>query len=125
MSGSTLRVLRMPADHDGDGRIPFDIDVTLDAAGGPVVRVSGEVDVSTTPRFWEALESAIGRSRSVVIDLSGMTFMDAAGLGVLARAARSNGTQLVRRAPSPLVRTLLSITDVEQLLTIEGPRPDR
>jgi anti-anti-sigma factor len=109
----------MRADLDGDGSVPFGIDV-IDTDGAPVVHVRGEVDVSTTPRFWAGLEQAIGRSERVVVDLSETTFMDAAGLGVLARAARTNGNQLIIRSPNRLVRTLLSVTDVEQVLTIEG-----
>ena len=62
-----------------------------------VVRLSGELDVATAGGFRRAVDDALpdvplpGAVRSVVVDLREVTFLDSAGLAVLAR--------LVRRSP--------------------------
>ena len=61
--------------------------------GVPVVTTRGDLDFAAKPRFVEQLRRATGevaggvaegnRFPVVVVDLSGLSFMDAAGLGVL------------------------------------------
>lgn len=49
-----------------------------------VVHVSGEIDVYTAPALRERLDEEIDKGRHhLVVDLSGVTFMDSTGLGVL------------------------------------------
>jgi anti-anti-sigma factor len=71
-----------------------------------VIAVSGELDLSSTPKLERALLRAARSSvRSIVVDLSGLRFLDASGLHVLidahhACARRGQALQLVR-APAP------------------------
>jgi len=52
-----------------------------------VVRVAGELDMQTAPQLHSCLLSQIdGRGRDVVVDLSKVTFLGAAGLESLVRA---------------------------------------
>lgn len=54
--------------------------------GVSVVRLYGEVDLLTAPRIEEALsEAAVLRDGipGIVLDLSGVTFMDSTGIGLL------------------------------------------
>ena len=55
--------------------------------GTLVVSVVGELDFFTAPEFEEALLAADG-ARSVVVELSGCTFIDSGALGVLVAADR-------------------------------------
>jgi anti-sigma B factor antagonist len=47
----------------------------------------GEVDLATVAAFEQALEGGIGSGCDLVVDLSDLTFIDAAGLRALAEAA--------------------------------------
>src|SRR4051812_41526718 len=109
----------MRADLDGDGLVPFDVEV-VEGLDGPVVRVRGEIDMSTTPLLLSALETAAGLGGPLVVARPDATFMDAGGLGVLAGVAKGDGHTMVIRSPNRLIRMLLSVTDLEQILTIEG-----
>ena len=64
--------------------------------GVAVLAVAGELDLATAPRLREQLTRLVGDSpgRVVVVDLSGVTFCDSIGLGVLVgaqRRARAHG----------------------------------
>jgi len=64
--------------------------------GTPVVSVMGEVDLATAPALEQTLRGvADDRTRAVIVDLTGCSFLDSRGLGVLvatkARLERSNG----------------------------------
>jgi anti-sigma B factor antagonist len=53
-------------------------------AGRPVLVIRGEIDVSTAPELRDRLLSvAQSGSSTVVVDLSGVTFLDSTALGVL------------------------------------------
>ena len=87
--------------------------------GTTVVTTRGEVDVATAPVLREALVKAQPRheprrwDRPLVVDLSGVTFLDASALGVLAAAAtraRRVGGDIVLRDPTPMALRLLEIT---------------
>ena len=65
----------------------------------PVLRVDGEIDLSTADLFRTALEDAVSTHPNVVVDLARVSFLDAAGLRVLVQvAATRNGA-----GPIPLV----------------------
>jgi anti-sigma B factor antagonist len=53
-----------------------------------LVTVAGEVDIATVPRLRERLAALAASGRPLIVDLDRVTFIDAAGLGVLAGAAR-------------------------------------
>ena len=95
----------------------FQVDTSGETA---VLRISGEVDISTAPRLRERLQQL--DSRSVVVDLSAMTFIDSTGLGVLVGAfkrLREGGGDLVLRAPTRSTRKVLELTGLSQVVTIE------
>lgn len=54
------------------------------------VAVTGELDIATVPRFTARMGEVIGRGqfRELVIDLSGLAFIDAGGLRALADVRR-------------------------------------
>jgi anti-anti-sigma factor len=105
----------------------FDVTVAIDETG-TVVSVCGEIDVATAPKLREALAQALARrprngvSQALVVDLSGVPFMDAMGLGVLAGAARrahGDGRDIVLRDPTPQMLQVLQITRLLRVFRVE------
>jgi STAS domain len=60
-----------------------------------LVTVSGEIDIATAGQLRDRLADPAGGGQQVIIDFSRVSFIDAAGIGVLAGAAagRSPGRQ--------------------------------
>lgn len=77
-----------------------------------LVWVSGEVDTHTADELHRALlDQAQITTERVVLDMSGVTFMDSTGLRALVTAARHTPIQVVH--PSDLVATLFFVTGLE------------
>jgi anti-sigma B factor antagonist len=83
-------------------------------AQGVVLTLRGELDLASAPALEHELSEieATGPGR-VLIDLSGLDFMDCAGLGVLLRAQRNahtGGWPLQLRRPARQVQRLFVLT---------------
>jgi anti-anti-sigma factor len=81
--------------------------------GAAWVCVAGELNLVTAPRLERAVRQATGRARLVVVDLRGLTRVDAAGVGALVsttRSARRDGRRLVLVRGLPQVDRLLTLT---------------
>ena len=96
-----------------------------DGALGVIVLV-GEVDIYTAPRFKECmlelLDAGIDR---LVIDLSGVTFIDSTALGVLiggVRRVHSAGGAMALVVTNRAVERVLSITGLDRVFTIHATR---
>ncbi len=62
---------------------------TTQVEGFAVVQVSGELDVYTAPALEEALGELVDQGRvAIIVDLTGVTFMDSTGLGLLIKALK-------------------------------------
>lgn len=96
---------------------PFGITVRADGA-----ELAGELDVTGIDELWATLDELFGTGcRQVVLDLSRLDFLDAAGLGVLVRADRrfrDRGALLVLTGLRPAQRRLLEITGLDRVLTV-------
>ncbi|MFJ7960309.1 STAS domain-containing protein [Streptomyces sp. NPDC096319] len=92
------------------------VDVEVRDARTAVLAVGGELDMETADRLDHHLREQLGRGRHrLVLDLSGLGFMDSSGLNVLIRSvhrAREHGGDLYLAAPTPAVRRILEITGV-------------
>jgi anti-anti-sigma factor len=90
-----------------------------------VLTVQGEVDLGTAPELGAYLDEAIDNGhRFVVVDLSGLEFIDGSGLRVIASRAERltlSGGALTVRAPSPMVRRLLDIVGLSDQVRVEQP----
>ena len=88
-----------------------------------VVEVAGEFDLVSLPKL-----RGIGDGAAYLIfDLSRVTFMDAAGLGVIARslrAAREFGGAVRLVGPSGQIRKLLTLTGLDRELTMHDSLVD-
>jgi anti-sigma B factor antagonist len=106
-------------------RTDIDLVVACDDAQA-VVRVSGELDLSTAPALEQQLNELVeGGARKVFVNLAELTFIDARGLTALVRGAeqlrRQEGGMHVC-SPSPTVRRVLAITGLDGAFL--GPAPE-
>jgi anti-anti-sigma factor len=90
------------------------------ASGCTVVTIGGELDVATAPVLRSHLDELISEGHArLVLDLAALEFLDASGVGVLARAmgrarAQDGWTRLTHA--SPQVRRVLRITHLAEAL---------
>jgi anti-anti-sigma factor len=93
--------------------------VVSDPPSATVV-LDGEIDIATAPAIRRFLMAAIsGGNAHLAVDMSGVTFIGAAGIGVLvgvANRAREAGGGLSLLAPSPQVRRLLDVLHLDGIL---------
>jgi anti-sigma B factor antagonist len=93
--------------------------VVSDPPSATVV-LDGEIDIATAPAIRRLLMAAIsGGDVHLAIDMSGVTFIGAAGIGVLVAAAnraREAGGSLSLLAPSPQVQRLLGVLHLDGIL---------
>jgi anti-anti-sigma factor len=87
----------------------------IDRDGEAVLVVRGEIDLATAPMLDEACDRLASVTDQLVLDLAGVTFMDASGLGTLVRALHRDQTKriLVRDASDGVLR-LLHITGLAE-----------
>jgi anti-sigma B factor antagonist len=91
-----------------------------------VISLTGEVDIYTAPRFKESmLELLDAGVVSLVIDLSGVTFIDSTALGVLIgglRRVHDAGGSMALVVATPAVERILTITGLDRVFTISPTR---
>lgn len=115
-----------PSDHRAPAAprpAPLEV-ATEDRGGTPVVQVSGELDLSTC----EQVEAALGQAESanpptLVLDLSGVSFMDSTGVRTLLQAdsrARRDGRRLLLIAPPEPAARVLRVTLLDRRFEFIG-----
>jgi anti-sigma B factor antagonist len=89
----------------------------------PVLVVRGEIDVYEAPAFRTALFALVDEGhRRVVVDCSGLAFLDSAGLATFVDAQRrleARGGELVLRGLRAATRRIFEITDLAELFSFE------
>jgi anti-anti-sigma factor len=96
---------------------------TEDGEGGArtVVRLVGEADV-TTPSLRDVLDAeAAKKPRLLLLDASGLSFIDSAALHEIVRAyrtLRADGCRLVLVSPSPTVARVLQLSALDQVIPV-------
>ncbi len=97
-----------------------DFSTEVEASGDRIaIVVRGEIDVASAERLRDAIEPHLGPQQVVVLDLSGVKFMDCASLNVLVHARgtlTSDGGSLMLRNPSTAARRLLTVARLNALL---------
>ncbi len=87
-----------------------------------VVAVRGEVNLRTSPELHETLlEILQAKPARIVLDLSGVDYMDSSGIGTLVEIKRRVDKykgKFILAALRPRVRGLFEITRLEQFFTI-------
>ena len=116
------------ATHEGPpvtADLEHPLTITLEASGPEtVLALTGELDPHTAPLLQEqidAVRSSAGAT-TVVLELSGLTFIDSSGLRVVIstqKALAADGGRLVLRGPSETARRLLEITGLVDHIAVE------
>jgi anti-sigma B factor antagonist len=96
--------------------------------GGIMVRAAGEIDVATVDLLRRQLDTAREESASVLLDLSGVTFIDSTGLQLLLDASLDSAAcdwafSIVR--PSRVVQRLIEVSGTADLLMIVDPTEEQ
>ncbi len=98
---------------------------------GPVLVLSGDLDVRSTMQVRTAVQDLLGCYDEVAIDLSGVESADVTALRVLAAAtvqAIRDGHHLTLRRPSPAVRRMLHMSHLARIVQVTpapAPAPAR
>jgi anti-anti-sigma factor len=96
----------------------LELSLRTGANGYQVVSVAGELDIATADQAYSYITEIIdGRPAPVTVDLSGVTFCDASGLGALARLARharAAGRQFMLTSARPSVLKIIRITGLDR-----------
>jgi anti-sigma B factor antagonist len=97
----------------------FSIDVS-EHGGCTILTVEGEIDVATAPQLRQAaVRLANDGKTSLVIDLSGVGFLDSTGLGVIVgvvKRVRTQGGELAIAGADNHVRKVFEITRISDVL---------
>lgn len=81
--------------------------IVEDSGPPPIVALAGELDVATAPALADCLESLLaGGGRSILLDMSRLSFMDCAGISALVRAREHGATLLLRGCRGEPARVL-------------------
>ena len=92
------------------------------SSGHPVLHVTGEIDIYTAPMFKQAVVNLVSEgNKDVIIDLSGVTFMDSSGFGTLlgaTRRLRPSGGGLHLAGPNSTIQRMLRLTRLDSIMRI-------
>ena len=101
----------------GDEPSRTDIERSLDAAGRPVIKLVGELDISNVTTIEAQVDAVVSSSERVSFDLSALTFMDSSGIAMLLRVAeRADHVVLVR--PSDTIKRIIGATGLTEVFEI-------
>jgi anti-sigma B factor antagonist len=96
----------------------------VESAGEPytLVGLAGEADVTNSDMLREVLEAEVAKQpRTLIIDLSGLRFMDSSALHAILRVNRTmdrQGGVLALAAPREPVAKMLRLTAADQLIPV-------
>lgn len=100
------------------------LDLTVEAGSTSTISLVGELDPATAPQLDREIQRLLddGLTERVVLDLSGLTFLDSSGLRAFVTARESltsRGGELALRGPSANTLRLLDITGLGEIITVE------
>ena len=104
--------------HDADGAPALQVDANAD--GTTTVRLSGLVGRETLAIVRRAFESA-GGSGPLIVDLTGVAFLDSSGIGLLFVVARNRGLELVLGPGCP-VFPVVAVSGLDEVASLRTPR---
>jgi len=91
-------------------------------SGIPVLSVTGEIDIYTAPLFKQAVVNLVSDgNKDIIIDLSGVTFMDSSGFGTLLGATkrlRPTGGGLHLVGPNSTIQRMLRLTHLDTIMRV-------
>jgi anti-sigma B factor antagonist len=98
------------------------VDVNLDDCSPfRVVRLSGDVDLHSSPRARQAILEALRAGHAVLVDLSGVSYMDSSGVATLVEGyqlARKSGVEFGLAAAPTSVMNVLRLARLDRVFPI-------
>ena len=97
--------------------------VLSEQRGWAVVAVDGEVDLESSPELRELLLEQVGRGRPVVVDLSGVAYIDSSGIASLVEAfqiARKAGSAFGLASVSEPALRVLRLARLDPVFTLHA-----
>ncbi|KAF0113814.1 MAG: anti-anti-sigma regulatory factor [Rhodospirillaceae bacterium] len=96
--------------------------VTVTERGGVIVVMpAGEVDLQTSPEVRRLLLDHLAQGRNLVVDLSGVSYIDSSGVASLVegyQVARKGGRRFVLAQVGPAVLRVLQLARLDRVFTI-------
>jgi len=100
----------------------LEVDYEVVSEAATVVRPKGDIDLGTAPTLRQKLsEAQRNQPAKLVIDLSGVPYMDSSGVATLVEAmqvTRRQGGQLVLCGMQEKVRSIFEIARLDMVFTI-------
>ena len=104
------------------------LDIQLEEGDGYVVcRPIGELDAFTVSQFRQSLAELASQAPRLLIDMSGVPFVDSAGLGALIngiRRSRELGGDVAVCCNRPTLTRLLHTTGFDRIVTVTETREE-
>lgn len=94
---------------------------TRDHTGTMVVTLAGEIDLQQSPAVRKQLMALMFDRRAVVVDLSGVDYIDSSGIASLVEAyqmSRKNGTRFVLAAVSAPAMRVLQLARLDRVFAL-------
>ena len=102
----------------------FSVDLSTRECGGHVVvALRGELDIADAAAVAARLAAVAASEPQIIVDLSGLEFIDSCGVAALARGrklARHAGGDLLLAAPRQLVLRILTMTRLADGLSVHA-----
>ncbi|NPV70900.1 MAG: anti-sigma F factor antagonist [Firmicutes bacterium] len=98
--------------------------VDFESAGNVlVVRVEGELDLSTAPQFRASVEHALDRTmaRDCILNMKGVSFIDSSGLGAILgryRRVTQAGGKMALCGVIQRVRPILELSGIKRIMPL-------
>ena len=95
--------------------------------GSLVVSFEGDVDLEYSPKARRVLLDTVEQGRDVLVDLSGVSYIDSSGVANLVEAfqlSRQNGTGFALVSVNPAALRVLQLARLDKVFTIHASLED-
>jgi anti-anti-sigma factor len=98
--------------------------LTIERVKSRIYRLVGELDVSNADNLAEVVREDCKKAGDVVLDISGLTFMDSSGLHAVLNACEHLGSNghLILKDPTFAVERIFEVSNIRQ---VDGIRVER
>lgn len=89
--------------------------------GAIIVAFSGDVDLQSSPEARKVLLQCVGQNKSVLVDLSGVDYIDSSGIASMVEAlqtARKGGQDLLLVSLSEAAMRVLELARLDKVFTV-------
>jgi anti-sigma B factor antagonist len=109
--------------HGASTKVVFAVTHRILQDGTVVLAIEGELDLASAPNLkWELAEAMRGDPHRIVLDMSGVSFIDSTALGVLVGAQRNlePGRRLAIGGARPDVLAVFELTGLDATFDIHA-----